>query len=136
MPARAEKAGGMEPSAQKQRPDLQRAAQISGGHHHASRACLVPKRVPSLCHPDGGVRPASRLFVRAGHWHEILFIVEEDPEGGYTAQALGESIFTEGDTIAAIKENIKDALLCHFEKNAILVFVRLHIVREEQFAYA
>ncbi len=41
MPAQAEKAGGMEPSAQKQRPDLQRAAQISG-RHHASRACLVP----------------------------------------------------------------------------------------------
>jgi len=48
---------------------------------------------------------------------EILFIVEEDPEGGYTAQTFGESIFTEGDTIDAIKINIKDALRCHFEQN-------------------
>ena len=67
---------------------------------------------------------------------EILFIVEEDPEGGYTAQALGESIFTEGDSIDAIKKNIKDALRCHFEHNQIPIYVRLHIVREEQFAYA
>jgi predicted RNase H-like HicB family nuclease len=52
------------------------------------------------------------------------------------AQAIGESIFTEGDTIEAIKENIKDALQCHFQHNEILMFVRLHIVREEQFAYA
>jgi hypothetical protein len=46
---------------------------------------------------------------------EIHFIVEEDPAGGYTAQALGESIFAEGDTIDAIKKNTKDALRCHFE---------------------
>jgi hypothetical protein len=67
---------------------------------------------------------------------EILFIVEEDPEGGYTAKALGESIFTEGDSIDEIKNNIKDALCCHFEQNEIPILVRLHIVREEYFAYA
>ncbi len=31
---------------------------------------------------------------------EIIFIVEEDPEGGYTAQALGYSIFTEGERMS------------------------------------
>jgi len=30
---------------------------------------------------------------------EIIFMVEEDPEGGYTARALGQSIFTEADTL-------------------------------------
>ncbi|MBW2301789.1 MAG: 2-oxoisovalerate dehydrogenase [Deltaproteobacteria bacterium] len=67
---------------------------------------------------------------------EIIFIVEDNPDGGYTAQALGESIFTEGDTIEAIKENVKDALRCHFDENEIPAYVRLHIVREERFAYA
>lgn len=67
---------------------------------------------------------------------EIIFIAEEDPEGGYTAQSHGESIFTEGDTIEAIKERVKDALRCHFEENEIPVYVRLHIVKEERFAYA
>ncbi|MCD6256484.1 2-oxoisovalerate dehydrogenase [Candidatus Aerophobetes bacterium] len=68
---------------------------------------------------------------------EIIFMVEEDPEGGYTARALGQSIFTEADTLEELKENIKDALKCHFDKDEeIPSIVRLHIVREETFAYA
>ncbi len=67
---------------------------------------------------------------------EIIFIVEEDPEGGYTAKALGESIFTEAETLEELKENIRDALKCHFDEvKEIPIIVRLHIVREETFAY-
>ena len=47
--------------------------------------------------------------------NEIIFLIEEDPEGGYNAQALGHSIFTEGETIEELKGNIKDALDCHFD---------------------
>ena len=65
---------------------------------------------------------------------EIIFIVEEDLEKGYTAQALGYSIFTEGENIKKLKENIKDALKCHFDKKELPLFVRLHIVKEEKFA--
>ena len=54
---------------------------------------------------------------------EIIFLVEEDPEGGYTAQALGDSIFTEGDTIDELKKKIKDALRCHFESEEIPVAI-------------
>jgi predicted RNase H-like HicB family nuclease len=57
--------------------------------------------------------------------NEIIFIVEESPEGGYEAKALGYSIFTEGDTIEDIKQNIKDAIRCHFEDNAPKI-VRMH----------
>lgn len=64
---------------------------------------------------------------------EIIFIVEESPEGGYEAKALGQSIFTDGDTLEELKENIKEAIKCHFEKDAPKV-VRLHMVREEIFA--
>lgn len=68
---------------------------------------------------------------------EIIFIVEEDPEGGYTARSLGESIFTEGDSIDEIKVNIKDSLKCHFDKvEDIPDIIRLHIVREDIFTYA
>jgi predicted RNase H-like HicB family nuclease len=35
---------------------------------------------------------------------EIIFLVEEDPEGGYFASAIGESIFTQGETIAELRE--------------------------------
>lgn len=47
--------------------------------------------------------------------NEIIFIIEEDPENGYTAQALNHSIFTDGNTIEELKTNIQDALRCHFE---------------------
>jgi len=68
---------------------------------------------------------------------EIIFMVEEDPEGGYTARALGYSIFTEAETLEELKESIKDAIKCHFDKDEeIPKIVRLHIVKEETFAYA
>ena len=68
---------------------------------------------------------------------EIVFMVEDDPEGGYTAKALGESIFTEADTLEELKEKIRDALKCHFDKDEeIPGVIRLHIVKEETFVYA
>ncbi|HNR65011.1 MAG TPA: 2-oxoisovalerate dehydrogenase E1 subunit beta [Atribacterota bacterium] len=48
---------------------------------------------------------------------EIIFMVEEDPEQGYTAKALGFSIFTEANTLTELKEKIKDAIKCHFEQH-------------------
>ena len=48
--------------------------------------------------------------------NEIIFLVENAPEGGYTAKALGFSIFTEGDKIDELKANIRDAVLIHFEE--------------------
>lgn len=46
---------------------------------------------------------------------EIIFLKEEDPEGGYTATAFDHSIFTEGETLEEIKKNIKNTLRCHFD---------------------
>jgi hypothetical protein len=46
---------------------------------------------------------------------ELIFVVEEAREGGFTARALGESIFTEAETIAELHEQIRDAVQCHFE---------------------
>ena len=37
---------------------------------------------------------------------EIIFIIEEAPEGGFTAKSLNESIFTEGDNLEDLKKNI------------------------------
>ena len=34
---------------------------------------------------------------------KIIFLVEQDPEGGYTAQALAESIFTEAEDLETLK---------------------------------
>ncbi len=62
---------------------------------------------------------------------EIIFIVEDAPEGGYTARSLEHSIFTEADTWDELKVAAQDAVLCHFSKNELPRILRLHSVREE-----
>ncbi len=49
--------------------------------------------------------------------NEIIFLVEEAPEGGYTARALGHSIFTEADSWEELKEAVLDAVRAHFEES-------------------
>ena len=47
---------------------------------------------------------------------ELIFIVEEAPEGGYIARALGQSIFTEADTPAELPGKVREAVRCHLKK--------------------
>ncbi len=63
--------------------------------------------------------------------NEVFFLVEEAIEGGYNARAIGESIYTQGDTLDDLKVNIRDAVQCHFDDNDIPKIIRLHLVREE-----
>ena len=46
---------------------------------------------------------------------EILFTVDEAPEGGLAARAVGHSIFTEADTLDELRANIQEAVECHFD---------------------
>jgi hypothetical protein len=65
---------------------------------------------------------------------EIIFVVTEAPENGYTARALGEAIFTEADDIASLRERVRDAVRCHFEEGQAPRVVRLHFVRDDVIA--
>lgn len=65
---------------------------------------------------------------------EILFLVEQVPEGGYTARALGDSIFTEADTLPELRQMVKDAVQCHFDEGGKPKVIRLRIVQEEVLA--
>ena len=62
---------------------------------------------------------------------EIIFVIEESPEGGYSARALGESIFTEADDVDQMRHNIRDAIHCHFADGKVPKVIRLHFVRDE-----
>jgi predicted RNase H-like HicB family nuclease len=62
---------------------------------------------------------------------EIIFIIESSDEGGYTARALGYSIFTEGETLEELKGNIKEAVNCHFDEKDRPRIARLHMVKDE-----
>jgi hypothetical protein len=65
---------------------------------------------------------------------EIIFVIEEAPEFGYTARSLNHSIFTDGNSIEELKVNIEDAVKCHFETVDLPKIVRMHFVRDEVFA--
>lgn len=63
---------------------------------------------------------------------EIVFLIEDDVDGGYTAHALGESIFTQADDIDTLKDMLRDAVRCHFpDEQSRPKVIRLHIVRDE-----
>jgi hypothetical protein len=66
--------------------------------------------------------------------NEIFFLVEEALEGGYAAKALGESIFTEADSLEELHANVRDAVRCHFDEGKAPKMIRLHFVHDEVFA--
>lgn len=61
-------------------------------------------------------------------------MVENALEGGFTARALGESIFTEADDLETLRKNVREAVDCHFEPEEKPKMIRLHFVSEEVFA--
>lgn len=66
---------------------------------------------------------------------ELLFQVEEDPDGGLTAQGMGQSIFVEADSIDELRQQIRDAVACHFGKAKDRPkLIRLHFIRDEVMA--
>lgn len=65
---------------------------------------------------------------------EIIFVVEESPEGGYSARALGESIFTQASTVPELHARTRDAVQCHFAEGTAPKLIRLHFVRDEVIA--
>ena len=43
---------------------------------------------------------------------EIIFAIEESPEGGLSARALGHSIHTQADTLEELRSMVQDAVRC------------------------
>ena len=62
---------------------------------------------------------------------EICFSVKEAPEGGFIAQAVGSTIFTEADDLPSLRAKVRDAVRCHFDEGLAPRLIRLHITREE-----
>ena len=67
---------------------------------------------------------------------EIIFEVREDEvDGGFVAQALGHSIFTQADTVDELRVMVKDAVRCHFgDAPERPKLIRLHFIRDEVLA--
>ena len=65
---------------------------------------------------------------------EIIFAVEEAPEGGFVARALGHSVFTEADNLEALRAARARCGPLSFRRCRPAKVIRLHFVREEVFA--
>lgn len=65
---------------------------------------------------------------------EIVFLVEDAPEGGLVARALGHAIFTEADSYDELRQQVRDAVQCHFEAGERPDMIRLHYVKDEVLA--
>jgi hypothetical protein len=81
---------------------------------------------------EGKVTPNSSAIIT--FMNEIIFLVEEAVEGGFTARALGESILTEADDLDSLRANVRDAVDCHFDNDEKPKLIRLHFVSEEVLA--
>jgi predicted RNase H-like HicB family nuclease len=66
---------------------------------------------------------------------ELIFEVREAEEGGYVARALGQSIFTEAETWAELRDNVLEATSLHFEDAPEKPkLIQLHFVKDELIA--
>ncbi len=77
----------------------------------------------------------NQLTMNENSPREIIFLVEDEPEAGYVAKAIGESIFTQAESLEELREFVKDAVRCHYpDENKRPQLIRLHIVRDEVIA--
>ena len=62
---------------------------------------------------------------------ELIFEVRDD-DGGFSARALGQAIFTQAETWDELRANVMEAVDLHFEGNpARPRLLQLHYVKDE-----
>ena len=63
---------------------------------------------------------------------ELIFEIRDAEEGGYWARALGEPIFTQGETWEELRHNVLEAISVHFEDAPVRPrLAQLHYVKDE-----
>ena len=67
---------------------------------------------------------------------ELTFDVTQEADGGFVAEAVGEDIFTQGDTWAQLCANVREAVAAHFFDGQPAVAVRLHRFRTAAYCRA
>ena len=68
--------------------------------------------------------------------NELVFEIAQEADGGYTAEALGESIFTQADSWDELKANVREAVQAFYFDSAAPASIRLHLIRDEVLAVA
>jgi hypothetical protein len=63
--------------------------------------------------------------------NELVFEVIQEADGGFVAEALGESIFTQADTWDELRAQVREAVTAFYFDRPGPVRLRLHLVRDE-----
>ena len=66
--------------------------------------------------------------------NEIVFEVTQEVDGGFCAECLTESIFTQGDSWDELRANVKEAVEAFYFDRPKPASIRLHLVRDEMLA--
>lgn len=66
--------------------------------------------------------------------NELVFIVTQEADGGFVAEALGESIITQADTWEELRANVREAVTAFYFDRPAPTSLRLHLVRDEVLA--
>jgi hypothetical protein len=67
---------------------------------------------------------------------EIVFEVVQDGDGGFTAEAIGESIFTQADNWDELRASVREAVQAFYFDSVPPASIRLRLVRDEVLAVA
>jgi hypothetical protein len=66
--------------------------------------------------------------------NEIVFEITQEADGGFCAECLTESIFTQGDSWDELRANVKEAVEAFYFDRPKTAAIRLHLVRDEMLA--
>ena len=66
--------------------------------------------------------------------NELVFEVTQEADGGFVAECLGESIFTQADSWGELRKNVQEAISAYYFDRPRPSVVRLHLVRDEVLA--
>jgi predicted RNase H-like HicB family nuclease len=65
---------------------------------------------------------------------ELVFEVTQESDGGFVAECLTESIFTQADDWEGLRRNVREAVEGYFFDKRKPDSIRLHLVRDEVLA--
>ena len=66
--------------------------------------------------------------------NELVFEITREADGGFVAEALGESIITQADTWEELRANVREAVTAFYFDRPAPKSLRLHLVRDEVLA--
>jgi len=66
--------------------------------------------------------------------NELIFEITQEADGGFVAEALGESIVTQADTWEELRANVREAVAAFYFDRPAPKCLRLHLVRDEVLA--